>query len=240
VIRGRPLFAAAILVGATMAVAPARGTSAAAPVIQPGVSLAFGNSFCTMNWVYDGGAGPYVGAAGHCTTGVGQEVDLATGSLGTVVQRIGQVAFVSVSPALDYCLIKVDAAVVPQLIAAMAGHPSIPTGVSTTASARQGDLVQFSGHGVGFDATSVSQQQRVGVFNFFNAGEQFVTGPVTPGDSGGPVADLTDGNKALGIVDTVGLDVVSPNANVGEGGAALQALLTDANAHGFPIQLRTV
>src|SRR5207237_2890825 len=74
----------------------------AAPVIQPGSSLEFGNSFCTMNWVYDAPNGVvYVGAAGHCTTGVGQEVDLATGSLGTPIERIGQVSFVGTN--LDYC-----------------------------------------------------------------------------------------------------------------------------------------
>jgi len=188
--------------------------------------------------VYDGPGGPYIGAAGHCTTGVGQQVDLATGSLGSSIERIGQVAFVS--SALDYCLIRLDAAVLSQVSPAMAGHPEIPTGVSTPATASQGDVIQFSGHGVGFDFSNVTQQQRVGIFNFFSGGEQYVLGPVTPGDSGGPVADVTDGNKAIGIVDTVGLTVAFPNVNVGEGGAAVYALLADAAANGFSITLRTV
>jgi hypothetical protein len=214
-------------------------TAIAAPVIQPGSSLEFGNSFCTMNWVYDApGGAVYVGAAGHCTTGVGQDVDLATGSLGRPIERIGRVAFVS--SALDYCLIRLDAGVLSQVSAAMAGHPAIPAGVSTPSTAKRGDVIQFSGHGVGFDFVNVTRRQRKGVFNFFLGGEQFVLGLVSPGDSGGPVADITDGNKAIGIVDTVGVTVASPKANVGEGGAALYALLADAAASGFPIALRTV
>jgi len=210
----------------------------AAPVIQPGSSLEFGNSFCTANWIYDGGGGPYIGAAAHCTTGVGQRVDLATGSLGSSIERIGTVAYVS--SALDFLLVRLDSAVVPQVSAAMAGHPDIPTGVSTPSTAQQGDIIQFSGHGVVFDLTAPTQQQRVGVFNFFDGGNQYVIGPVTPGDSGGPVADVTDGNKAIGIVDTVGVTVAPEGVNVGEEGVAVYALLQDAAAHGFPISLRTV
>jgi hypothetical protein len=211
----------------------------AAPVIQPGSSLEFGDSFCTANWVYDGGGGPYIGAAAHCTTsGVGQEVDLATGSLGSSIERIGAVAYVS--KALDFLLIRLDAGVLTQVSAAMAGHPTIPTGVSTPSTAVQGDLIQFSGHGIVFDLTTVTQQDRIGIFNFFDSGYQYVIGPVTPGDSGGPVADITDGNKAIGIVDTVGVNSAAGGVNVGEGGVAVYALLQDAAAHGFGISLRTV
>ena len=210
----------------------------AAPVIQPGSALEFGDSFCTANWVYDGGGGPYIGAAAHCTTGVGQRVDLATGSLGSAIEPIGTVAYVS--SALDFLLIRLDAGVLSQVSAAMAGHPNIPTGVSTPATATQGDLIQFSGHGIVFDLTTPTQQQRIGIFNFFDSGYQYVIGPVTPGDSGGPVADITDGNKAIGIVDTVGVNSAPGGVNVGEGGVAVYALLQDAAAHGFGISLRTV
>lgn len=236
----RVCLAAAIAVTGALAVVPPSGSSAASPVIQPGSSLEFGSSFCTMNWVYDGAGGPYVGAAGHCTSGVGQTVQLATGSLGTPIETIGSVVFASVSPNLDYCLIRLNANVLGQVSAGMAGHPGIPRGVSTPATAKLGDLVRFSGHGVGFDATAPTQQDRVGIFNFFSAGNQYVLGPVTPGDSGGPVADVTDGKKALGIVDTIGVTVVFPHINIGEGGVALYALLQDAAAHGFAISLRTV
>jgi hypothetical protein len=235
----RPMLAAGLLAAATTigVVSPAIPASAA-PVIQPGVSLEFGDSFCTMNWVYDGGGATYIGAARHCTTGVGQEVDLATGSLGTPVERIGTVAYTSA--ALDFCLIRVDAGVLSQVNPAMAGHPGIPTGVSTTSTAAVGDIVQYSGHGVGFDATAPTQQQRVGVLGFNDGSQHYSYGAVTPGDSGGPLGDVTDGNKALGIVDTVGVAVVNNIPQVGEGGVSLQGLLADAAANGFAVSVRTI
>jgi hypothetical protein len=239
-LRGRVTFTILVLSAALGGTIAGLGTSPpafAAPIIQPGSSLEFDGSFCTANWVYTGPGGTYIGAAGHCTTGVGQQVNLATGSLGTTIERIGQVAYVSGS--LDFLLVQLDGAVLGQVDASMAGHPGTPTGVSTTSTAQQGDLVQFSGHGVGFDVAAPTQQQRVGVLNFFDGGYQFVLGLVTPGDSGGPVADITDGNKALGIVDTVGVNIAFPNANVGEGGVAVYALIQDATEHGFPITLRT-
>src|SRR5260221_2181069 len=137
--------AAGVLV-ATIGAFVAASPSAAANVIQPGSSLEFGNSFCTANWVYDGTGGPYIGAAAHCTTGVGQQVDLASGSLGSSIERIGTVAYVS--SALDFLLIRLDPGVVSQVSGAMAGHPTIPTGVSTPSTAKQGDLIQFSRHAV--------------------------------------------------------------------------------------------
>jgi hypothetical protein len=227
--------ATTLLVGFAGTTLPAR--SAGSVAVQPGSSLEFGNSFCTMNWVYTGGGGVYVGAAGHCTTGVGQTVQVSTASLGSPIGTIGTVAFVSKT--LDYCLIKLDSSV--SWSPAMAGHPNIPTGVSTPSTAKTGDLVQFSGHGVGFDLLTTTQQSRMGIFNFFDSGNQYVVGPITPGDSGGPVADVSDGNKALGIVDTVGLTLALPNANVGEGGVAVYALLDDAHKDFDPgLQLVTV
>jgi hypothetical protein len=235
----RPVLVAAALAATTLGVVAPALPASAAPVIQPGASLEFGDSFCTMNWVYNGADGStYVGAARHCTTGVGQEVDLATRSLGTPVERIGTVAYTSA--ALDFLLIRVDAGVLGQVSPAMAGHPAIPTGVSTTSTAAVGDVVQYSGHGVGFDETAPTQQQRVGVLGFNDGAQHYSYGAVTPGDSGGPIADVTDGNKALGIVDTVGVAVVNNIPQVGEGGVSLQGLLADAAAHGFSVSLRTV
>jgi hypothetical protein len=235
----RPVLVAAAIAATTLGVLAPALPASAAPVIQPGASLEFGDSFCTMNWVYNGADGStYVGAARHCTTGVGQEVDLATGSLGTPIERIGAVAYTSA--ALDFLLIRLDAGVLGQVNPAMAGHPAIPTGVSTTSTAAVGDVVQYSGHGVGFDETTPTQQQRVGVLGFNDGTQHYSYGAVTPGDSGGPVGDVTDGNKALGIVDTVGVAVVNNTPQVGEGGVSLQALLADAGAHGFSVSLRTV
>jgi hypothetical protein len=234
----RPVLVAAAVAATALGVV-ASAPASAAPVIQPGASLEFGNSFCTMNWVYRGADGStYVGAAGHCTTGVGQRVDLATGSLGKPIERIGAVAYLSA--ALDFCLIRLDVGVLGQVTPAMAGHPNIPRGVSTRSTAKVGDIVQYSGHGVGFDATKPTERDRKGVLGYNNGKQHYSYGAVTPGDSGGPVADVSDGNKALGIVDTVGVAIVNLRPQVGEGGVSLQGLLADAAAHGFSVSLRTV
>jgi hypothetical protein len=236
----RPLLATVVVAAATSLGAILPSTASAANVIQPGSSLEFGDSFCTANWVYNGADGnTYIGAAAHCTTtGVGQQVDLATGSLGTPIERIGSVAYVSA--ALDFLLIRIDSGVLGEVSPAMAGHPEIPTGVSTTSTAAIGDLIQYSGHGVGLDLTTVTAQQRRGVLGYNDGSQHYTYGLVLPDDSGGPVADVTDGNKALGIVDTVGIAVAGNLPQAGEGGVSLQGLLADAGAHGFGITLRTV
>lgn len=230
---------AALVAAVAMAVRPP--ALAQTPVIQPGSPLRFGDNYCTANWVYDGPKGAvYVGSAAHCTMGVGQEVELAAGTGGPAVQAIGRVVHTGAGSDLDYALVGIYPSVVPQVRAEMAGHPGIPKGVSTAQTAKRGDIVQFSGHGAGFHLTPATQRQRIGVFNFFRDRHQFSVGPVTPGDSGGPVANVTDGNKALGVISTLGVNVAFPDANVGAGGVALDALLADAAAQGFPVRLRTV
>jgi hypothetical protein len=213
----------------------------AANTIQPGVAIRLGGSGCTLNWIYDGSGGTvYAGTARHCTTGVGQVVNLSTGNTtGAVGIRIGTVAYVSA--ALDFSLIAIDAGNLSLVNPALKGHPAIPTGVSTATSSALGDVIQFSGYGVGVDLTTATQESRVGVLAFNDGTQHYTDGLVTPGDSGGPVADVTDGNKALGIVDTLGASAGTPfGASVGEGGVSLPALLDDAAANGFPITLRTV
>ena len=235
----RPVLIAAAVAATTLSVVAPALPASAAPVIQPGSSLEFGDSFCTANWVYNGADGStYIGAARHCTTGVGQVVQLASGSLGTPVERIGTVAYTSA--ALDFLLVRLDSGVLSQVRAAMAGHPGIPKGVSTTKTAKVGDIVQYSGHGVGLDLTQPTGQDRVGVLGYNDGTQHYSYGLVLPGDSGGPVGDVTDGNKALGIVDTVGVAVAGGVPQAGEGGVSLQALLADAGAHGFSVSLRTV
>lgn len=207
--------------------------------IQPGASITMGGSFCTLNWIYDGSGGNvYAGTAGHCVDNVGQRVSLATGSLGEPIEEFGSVAYIDDN--LDYAFIEVDDADLGQVEAAMKGHPNIPTGVSTTATAARGDLMQFSGNGVGFHLLPITQEQRVGILHSNDGTQHYILGIVTPGDSGGPVANLTDGNKAFGIVNTVGAGVNDSLPYVGEGGVSLEGMLADAAAGGFPVTLRTV
>ena len=234
--------AAAVLLGLGAA-------SAQAQTIQPGVAIVADGSYCTLNWIYDGQGAQagkvYGGTAAHCVSGVGQEVSLADGALGSAIERIGQVAFVGNAdePGRDYAFIEIDAADVGKVDPALKGWPAIPTGVSTTATAKKGDVIQFSGHGVGFSTTQPTQEQRKGILNFSDGVEHLVLGPVISGDSGGPVADVTDGNKALGIVNTVGVAVNSGAltvAHAGEGGNNLEFVLEDAASRGFSVALRTV
>ncbi len=144
-----------------------------------------------------------------------------------------------ISSDLDYALIRIDSIELGNVSAAMRGHPNIPQGVSTTQTALVGDTIQFSGYGVVVDLLSVTREQRTGILGYNDGEQHYVYGVVTPGDSGGPVADVTDGNKALGIVDTIGV-AVNPLPQAGEGGVSLEGLLTDAAANGFAISLRTV
>lgn len=225
----------------------ASGASASAQTIQPGAPIVADGSFCTLNWIYDGSGAQagktYAGTAAHCVASVGQEVSLATTTLGSAVERIGQVAFLGNAdePGRDYAFIEIDTEDLGQVSAALKGHPAIPTGVSTNAA--KGDLIQFSGYGTGFHATQPTREARVGVLNFTDGVEHLVLGAVTPGDSGGPVANITDGNTALGIVNTVGVAVNGGALTVGhagEGGNDLTFVLSDAAARGFSVSLRTV
>lgn len=241
----RRLATAALAGGVALAVAtPASGQEAP---IQPGSSITMGGGFCTVNWLYEGTGAQagtvYAGTAAHCVDNVGQEVSLATSSLGTALERIGEVAFMgdAEEPGRDYAFIALDAEDLGQVDPAMAGHPAIPTGVSTQPAA--GDLMQFSGHGVGFHLTQPSRQGRIGVLNALDDREHDVTGAVTPGDSGGPVANLSDGNTAFGIVNTVGAGIRYPSLTVvqaGEGGANLTFVLSDAASRGFTVELCVV
>lgn len=238
------LKAAAVAVVACLAVAtPAQAQEG---TIQPGSAIESEGSYCTLAWIVDGPAGTYGATAAHCVSGTGAVVSLADGALGSVIERIGTVAFVGDAdePGRDYAFIAIDAEDLGQVDPALKGWPAIPTGVSTQATASEGDLIQFSGHGVGFSSTQPTQEQRKGVLNLMDAKEHLVLGAVTPGDSGGPVANITDGNKALGIVNTVGVAVNSDAlavAHAGEGGANLEFALADAAARGFGgLVLRTV
>src|SRR5919204_3852804 len=99
------------LLGATVVVAAlALPASASAQTIQPGSSIESEGSFCTLAWILDGPSGPYALTAAHCVSGEGAVVNLASGSLGSVVERIGTVALRGDpdTPGRDYALIRID------------------------------------------------------------------------------------------------------------------------------------
>ncbi len=238
------LIATACIVGACLiGASPAPAQSVA---VQPGASIESEGSYCTLAWILDGPGGPYATTAAHCVSGPGAVVNLATGALGSVIERFGTVAYAG-NPAeagRDYALIRIDADDIAKINPALKGWPAIPTGMSTRATAAQGDLMQFSGHGVGFSLTQPTREQRKGVLNFMDDREHLVLGVVVSGDSGGPVADITDGNKAFGLVNTVGVAInggALTVVNLGEGGVNLQNVIADAAAHCFGgLTVRTV
>jgi hypothetical protein len=227
---------AAAGVAAAVLIVPAAQAQETAP-IQPGVSIETGGGYCTLNWIYDGGGKTYGGTAAHCVSKVGDRVNLATGSLGDVIEAFGTVAYIDGN--LDYAFIQIDSDKLGRVNPALKGHPQIPTGVSTQETSATGDVMQFSGNGVGFHLTPITQEQRKGVLHSNDGTQHYIIGAVSPGDSGGPVADTTDGNKAFGIVNTVGAGVNGlPYA--GEGGVSLEGMLADAKAAGFDLAVRTV
>ena len=228
------------------AVLPQHSNAASgSPVIQPGARITMGGDGCTANWVYRGtgelAGQQFLGTARHCVSHVGQPVYLTDGPFPVSFAhglRVGKVAYIS--KALDFSLIRIDPGNFTYVDPSMAGHPDIPQGVAAKADVSVGDICQFSGHGIGFDGVTATEHSRVGLLSYMGRNHQYCDGAVTNGDSGGPVADTTAGNVAIGIVDTLGVDSVGAGANVGEGGVALTGLLADARQHGFPITLRTV
>lgn len=228
------VLAAVTVSGAVLAPA---ALAQADPPIQPGVSIETGGGYCTLNWIYDGGGKVYGGTAAHCVSKVGDRISLATGSLGEPIEEFGSVVYIDNN--LDYAFIEIDSEDLGQVDPALKGHPDIPTGVSTQETAAAGDVMQFSGNGVGFHLTPVTQEQRVGVLHSNDGTQHYIIGAVSPGDSGGPVADVTDGGKAFGIVNTVGAGV-NGLPYVGEGGVSLEGMLADAKAAGLSLTVRTV
>jgi hypothetical protein len=232
----RKLFAIAALVAAL-----AVPSTASAQTIQPGVPIESDGSGCTLAWIFNGGD-TYAATAAHCVSGVGAPVNLAT-NLHTPIERIGQVAFMgnAEEPGRDYAFIRIDPDDVGDVSPALKGHPNIPTGVSRNYA--NGNLIQFSGFGLGFNFTAPTQERRIGVLNATDGVEHDVLGPVTPGDSGGPVGNVSDGNTAFGIVNTLGVGVNTGALTVvtaGEGGTNLDFVLRDAASRGFNVTLRTV
>lgn len=230
--------AACLLAAAVTATAVAAPPAAAQEPIQPGASIRSDGGQCTLNWVYDGTgarAGEvFVGTAAHCVEEVGDQITLQTGTFGSDLYVIGLVAFISSN--LDYSLIRIDDANLELVDPSLKGHPEFPTGVSTTSTANVGDLVQFSGQGVGFHLTQPTREERVGILHFNDGDHHSALGPVISGDSGGPVGNITDGNKALGLVTVI----CAGTQCLGEGGVSLQGMLADAAAAGFTVELRTV
>lgn len=227
---------------------PANVTAAApTPVIQPGSLLTTTEFGCgAADWVFQGQGRlrkqEFIGSEALCLRAVGQRVylnkSLTSIELGTY---IGTVAYIS---PLHYALIRLDRHVLKDVDPAMAGNPHAPQRLGTAANVRPGDLCDFGSRSVSYDPFGVSESipLPVGVLADFSNARLFCDGgPNETVDYGGPVADSTAGNAALGIAtDTNGQLGTTEAPLAGAGGLTVVAMLSDAARHGFPIKLRTV
>ena len=203
-----------------------------------------GTTGCTAGWVFAGQrqlrGQQFIATARHCVSGLGEAVYLTAGPFPVSFAHgllIGRVAYVS--KGWDFALIRIAPTSVRYVVPSMAGHPDIPRGVGGTSSAKFGDICQFSGHGLGFDGTPTTEQSRVGVLTDISNDELYCDGPANEGDSGGPIADLTSGNEAIGLLDGIDATAGGSSANVGVHGVTMTVLLRDAAAHRHPVRLRT-
>jgi len=220
------LVTIATTVAAALAVPAA---SMAAVTLQPGAYHETDAGSCTMNFVYDGSGGPYIGTAAHCVERVGQPVYDIDGV------RFGTVAFIANADVVerDYAFIRVDPEDVGRVSPAVKGWPQYPVGYTTPAETASGDAIQLSGYGLGYGTTQPTQEQRQAVMGFDDPDYYNVTGPIHWGDSGGPLVHRKTG-KALGIVSQLCIGACS------EEGPTVQGILSDAARSGFPVTLRTV
>jgi hypothetical protein len=220
-------LATSLLASSALAAAPAAAQGAT--TLQPGAYHETSAGSCTLNFVYDGGGKTYLGTAAHCVSGVGETVQDQDGT------TFGKVAFVGDENTTewDFAFIEVDPEDVGRVSPAVKGHPQYPTGQTTAAETRTGDLVQASGYGVGFGETKPTQEQRRAVLGYDDAEIHTLTGPVLFGDSGGPFVHVRTG-KALGIVSRLCVGLCS------EEGPTVQGLIAKAASRGFTVTLRAI
>ncbi len=212
-------------VAAVCAAVPA--TASAAGTLQPGTYHDNGSSACTLNFVYDGGGGPYIGTAAHCVTGVGDAAHDMDG------ERFGTVAYIGNenSTVDDWALIRVDPEDQGRLSAGVKGSPQYPRGVTAPADTAIGDPVQLSGYGLGFGTNPATRERRVAAMGYDDNELYDVTGPLIFGDSGGPLVHIPSG-KALGIVSRLCVGVCT------EEGPTVQGIIAKAAAKGAAVTLR--
>lgn len=233
--RTRIRLAAVLAAGAlALAAAPA----AAQTELRPGDLHETTEGFCTLGFVFDGAGGTagddtYFATAAHCVDKVGDAVKDGDG------EAFGTVAFVADDEPLDgddahqdFAFIRVSPQHEPRVKAGVRGHTQYPAGFTIPDQTQSGDLIQFSGHGLGFDLLQPTREDRFGLLLSDDAERWGVAGPMNFGDSGGPLVHIESG-KALGIESRVCLRLCTDE------GPTVQGMLTKATGAGFPVTLRT-
>lgn len=213
--------------------------------IQPGE--AWNGGICTLNFVYDG-VGPlagrvFVASAAHCVSGVGEAVSVdGLGQIGRVVY-VGDANWGGAqSPGrVDVSLIEVNAANVANVLPDVKGHPGLPHGYSTAATASPGAPLVVSGYGLGFTTTQTTRENRTGVLLAQTTRGYEAYDATIYGDSGGPIVELLSG-RAVGIVRGVGIyqTVSTSPGTLGafDDGPSVEGILSDLAAAGWPVALR--
>lgn len=216
-----------LIVAPLIALSASNAVGGLANPIQPGDSATSQGAGCTLNFVFDGPNGEvYVGIAAHCVNG------------GALVSTPGYVNFGTVvydnDGPIDFALIRVHANNEASVDPSVRGHPTFPTGVAEFPETFAGDLLRFSGYGVGFSNHPLTREQRVGVLVTDSTVHYCSEAPVSFGDSGGPVLHDATG-KALGIVSGTGFGCASWLT-----GPTVSGAIAAAGSAGFPVTLRTV
>lgn len=198
-----------------------------------------GSSACTVSFLFDeiGTDEVYFATAAHCVSSVGQSVSIRG------INNYAEVAWIHPEwndgdSEYDMALLQVDEGRRGEVEAGVRGHEGNPTGITAQTHTTLGDLIEFSGHGVGFGFSPITRENRVGVL-WSDAGTIYrVEAPIVFGDSGGPVLHA-DSDTAFGIVSAI-----VAGCCVGPGvwieGPTIRHVVEEAAEHGFPIELRTV
>lgn len=213
--------------------------------IQPGMLVKVdGEPTCTGGFVYDGTGRRkgkvYLGLAAHCVEDrIGAVItDERDKRVGTVVASHWPYE----GFADDWALVEVDRRAWPRVSPAMAGHPTVPTGVGTTDTVAIGHRAQLSGWGTLNDHNATVREQRPGVVSGFSASLWQAEAIASPGDSGGAAADLDNG-LALGSVSNLCVPLPIGTSEGYEPGCTVYGpttvgIIARATQAGFPIALR--
>lgn len=245
--RARTLVAAGLLLGllavpsqAEPILEPGRG------LIQPGMLVKLhGEPQCTGGFVYDGvgklKGRVYLGLAAHC---VEAEIGaVITDERNRLVGKVVISHWPYQSFADDWAFVEIDRAAYSRVSPAMAGHPTMPTGIGTTETVAIGHRAQLSGWGYLTEHTTMLREQRSGVINGFSKDLWHIEAVASNGDSGGPAADLDNG-LALGSVSNFCVPLPIGTSDGFQPGCTIYGpttvgIIERARKKGFPVTLRT-
>jgi hypothetical protein len=209
---------------ALTAVLPSGVAQAADMPIQPGASASSPVGGCTLNFVFDDQHGTrYIAIAGHC-------INLGHRASASGIGQFGTCVFDVHVGTDDFALIRIDADKLHHVNPQMRGWGG-PTGYTVWTDTEQGDLLLFHGYGLGLGTTSVTRS-RVGVLMGDTTRQYHAQGPISPGDSGGPVLHEATG-KAFGLAN----NAQPPTTTAG--GSTIERLIERAAEDGFELTLVT-